>query len=303
MSMKDTFSENLTVPVIAAPMFRVSGPDLVISACQNGIIGAFPSINCRTSEELDKWIKKIKDELVKEPFTTQFAVNLVMRNERLHEDLEVVINHKVPIVITSVGSPEGVVHPIHSYGGLVFSDVATLRHAQKAIELGVDGLILLCAGAGGNAGWVNPFAFVRAVREIFDGIIVLAGCVMDGASIRAAELLGADLVYMGTRFISTEESMAVIEYKQKLVDVNMDDVMTTKAFSGMTANYLRPTIIDAGLDPDNLPSYDEFNSGEHRKKRWKYIWSAGQGVGAVKEIMSVARLIEQLHKEYTICSK
>lgn len=205
---------------------------------------------------------------------------------------------KVPLIITSVGSPEKAVEEIHSYGGIVLADVATLKHAKKAIEKGVDGLILLCSGAGGNAGWNNPFAFVRAVREFYNGPIVIAGCIMDGASIHSAQVLGADLVFMGTKFIPTEESMAVPEYKEKLIEVDMDDVMTTKSFSGMTANYLRPTIESAGLDPDNLPSYEEFNNSEHRKKRWKEIWSAGQGVTAVKDILPVSQVVEQLSKEY-----
>ncbi|PWA05789.1 hypothetical protein DCC39_17830 [Pueribacillus theae] len=297
--MNDNFIENLYLPVIVAPMFRVSGPELVIAACRSGVIGSFPAINPRTSEELDHWLSQITHELVGIPEAAPYAVNLVIRDERLSEDLDVVMHHQPPIVISSVGSPEAIVPSIHSYGGIVLSDVATLRHARNAVELGVDGLILLCAGAGGNAGWVNPFAFVRAVREFYDGIVVLAGCVMDGTGIRAAEALGADLVYMGTRFIATTESMAVTEYKDKLTEVNMDDVMTTKSFSGLTANYLRPTIVAAGLDPENLPSYNEFNSGVHRKKRWKNIWSAGQGVGAVKDIVPVSKLVDRLFDEYS----
>lgn len=296
--MKHNLIDKLTLPVIVAPMFRVSGPELVNAACRSGVIGSFPAINPRNSEELEQWLNQITTELAKIPDAVPFAVNLVIRSERISKDLEIVKQYQVPIVITSVGSPEAVVPSIHSYGGLVFSDVATLHHARKAANLGVDGLILLCAGAGGNAGWVNPFAFVRAVREFYDGIVILAGCVMDGTGIRAAEVLGADLVYMGTRFIATSESMAVTDYKQRLIEVDVDDVMTTKAFTGMTANFLRPTIEAAGLDPDNLPSNKEFNRGENRKQRWKNIWSAGQGVGAVKEIVPVAKLINQLTEEY-----
>lgn len=292
------FMPNLSLPIIAAPMFRVSGPELVIAACRSGVIGSFPAINPRTAEEFNQWMNQITSELETEPEAAPYAVNLVIRSERLSNDLDIIRKYKPPIVITSVGSPEAAIPAVREFGGLVISDVATLKHAKKAVELGVDGLILLTAGAGGNAGWVNPFAFVRAVREFYDGIVVLAGCIMDGASIRAAEVLGADLVYMGTRFIATKESMAVNEYKQRLVDVDMDDVMTTKAFSGLTANFLRSTIIDAGLDPDNLPSYQEFNEGKQRKKKWKNIWSAGQGVGGVNEITSVAQLVDQLRKEY-----
>lgn len=293
-----TLFDELNLPIIVAPMFRVSGPELVIAACRSGVIGSFPAINPRTAEELEQWLNQITGELAKIPEAAPYAVNLVIRSERLSKDLELVKQYQVPIVITSVGSPVAVVPSIQSYGGLVFSDVATLHHARKAAELGVDGLILLCAGAGGNAGWVNPFAFVRAVREFYNGIVILAGCVMDGTGIRAAEVLGADLVYMGTRFISTYESMAVTDYKQKLTEVDVDDVITTKAFTGMTANFLRPTIEAAGLDPDHLPPYEEFNQGVYRKQRWKNIWSAGQGVGAVKEIVPVSRLIEQLVEEY-----
>ncbi|MBS4215194.1 NAD(P)H-dependent flavin oxidoreductase [Neobacillus rhizophilus] len=294
---------NLKLPAIVAPMFRVSGPDLVIAACRSGVIGSFPAINPRTTEELDHWLTQISTALEHTLNPAPYAVNIVIRSEKLSEELDVVKRHKVPIVITSVGSPEQVVPHIHSYGGLVLSDVATLRHAQKAVELGVDGLILLCAGAGGNTGWLNPFAFVRAVREFFDGIVVVAGCIMDGASIRAAEALGADMVYMGTRFISANESMAVDEYKLKLLASNIDDVMTTNKISGMPANFIRSTIEAAGLDPKNLPPYEEFNKGDIRKQRWKNIWSAGQGVGAVKEVLPTVQIVEQLYLEYTVSEK
>lgn len=296
MSMKEI--KNLSVPVIVAPMFRVSGPDLVINACRSGVIGSFPAINPRTIDELDQWLMQISSSLADSPDTAPYAVNMVIRSERFSEELELVKRYQVPIVISSVGSPKAVVPAVHSYGGLVLADVATLHHARKAVELGVDGLILLCAGAGGNTGWVNPFAFVRAVREFYDGIVILAGSVMDGTGIRAAEVLGADLVYMGTRFIASEESMAEKDYKNTLIDVDVDDVMTTKAITGIPANFLRPTIVSAGLDPDNLPPHSEFNIGVNRKKRWKNIWSAGQGVGAVKGIQSVAQIVEQLKQEY-----
>ncbi|WP_077213078.1 NAD(P)H-dependent flavin oxidoreductase [Bacillus dakarensis] len=289
---------NLSVPVIVAPMFRVSGPELVVNACRSGVIGSFPAINPRTIDELDQWLSQISSSLADVPDAAPYAVNMVIRSERFSEELELVKRYQVPIVISSVGSPKAVVPAVHSYGGLVLADVATLQHARKAVDLGVDGLILLCAGAGGNTGWVNPFAFVRAVREFYDGIVVLAGSVMDGTSIRAAEVLGANLVYMGTRFIASEESMAEIEYKNTLIDVDADDVMTTKAITGIPANFLRPTIVSAGLDPDNLPAHSEFNIGVNRKKRWKNIWSAGQGVGAVKDVMSVSQIVEQLEKEY-----
>lgn len=294
---------DLSMPIIVAPMFRVSGPELVIAACRSGVIGSFPAINTRTPDDLDLWLSQISRKLEQEPDVAPYAVNLVIRSESFSKELDVVRLHKVPIVISSVGSPEAVVPHIHSYGGIVLADVATLRHARKAVELGVDGLILLCAGAGGNTGWLNPFAFVRAVREFYDGLIVIAGSIMDGASIRAAEALGADMVYMGTRFIAANESLAADEYKQKLKETNIDDVMTTNEISGIPANFIRSTIKAAGLDPENLPPYDEFNKGDFRKQRWKNIWSAGQGVGAVKEILSVAQIVEQLSIEYKTSEK
>jgi nitronate monooxygenase len=282
-------------------MFRVSGPDLVIAACQNGIIGSFPTINARTEVELKHWYDQIVHALEKEPNAAPYAVNLIInkkRNNRFDSDLDILKQYKPPIVITSVGSPKDVIPIVKSYNGLVFSDVASLKHARKAAALGVDGLILLCAGAGGNTGWLNPFAFVREVRDFYDGIIILAGGITDGIGIRAAKVLGCDLVYMGTKFIATTESMAIPDYKQKLINANIDDIMTTKSFSGIPANFLRTTIIDAGLDPDNLPSYSEFERSEFRKKRWKEIWSAGQGVGNIKKIESVSKVVHQLREEY-----
>ena len=213
--------KDISMPIIVAPMFRVSGPELVIAACRSGVIGSFPAINPRTPEELDLWLGKISRELEQVPDAAPYAVNLVIRSESFSQELDVVMRHKVPMVISSVGNPNAVVPFIHSYGGFVLADVATLRHARKAVELGVDGLILLCAGAGGNTGWMNPFAFVRAVREFYDGLVVIAGGIMDGASIRAAEALGADLVYMGTRFIAAAESLAADEYKQKLKETGL----------------------------------------------------------------------------------
>lgn len=294
--MMNPLTDKLALPVIVAPMFRVSSPELVIAACQSGVIGSFPSQNCRTLTELDDWLLTISENL--RDAQVPYAVNLVIRRERLMQDLELVVRYRVPIVITSVGSPEPIVEAVHAYGGLVFSDVASLKHANKAIELGVDGLILLCSGAGGNGGWNHPFAFVRAVRECYDGTIILAGSVMDGISIRAAEVLGANLVYMGTRFIATHESDASDDYKQMVIDSNIDDLVMTTAFSGMNANFLRPSIIKAGLDPDDLPDYDTFIMTNHRKKRWKDIWSAGQGVTTVKRIETVSQVIQQLKEEY-----
>lgn len=289
-------TEKIELPVIVAPMFRVSTPELVIEACRNGVIGSFPSQNCRTLADLDDWLRKISETLKSSPIP--YAINLVMRSERLMQDLELVVRYRTPIVISSVGSPEPIIAPVHAYGGRVLADVATLKHAKKALELGVDGLILLCSGAGGNGGWNNPFAFVRAVREFYDGLIVIAGSITDGRSIRAAEVLGADLAYMGTRFIATRESDASDEYKQMLLKSTLDDVITTAAFSGMKANFLRQSIIRAGLNPEDLPDYETFQSSSHRKKRWKTIWSAGQGVTSIKKIETVRQVIERLKTEY-----
>lgn len=299
-----TWLTRLRLPVIVAPMFRVSGPELVIAACRSGVVGAFPHQNCRTSEELEQWLERITSALSRYPDAAPFAVNLIMRHERLEDDLELVVHYRVPLVITSVGSPAKAIAAVHSYGGVLLADVATLRHAKKAVSLGVDGLILLCAGSGGKTGWVNPFAFVRAVREFYDGLVVLAGSISDGISIRAAQVLGSDLVYMGTRFIATEESMAVPEYKEMVLAATMDDIVTTRAFTGLMTNFLRPSIVAAGFDPERLPEYETFEQSEHRKKRWRDIWSAGQGVGASKQIVPVCRLVQQLCEEYegTNCS-
>lgn len=296
--LNNKLKENLRIPLIAAPMFRVSGPKLVIEACKSGIIGSFPTINPRTTEQLESWLDEINEGLRGQD-AAPYAVNLVMSDPRFPEDLEVVKKYKPSIVITSVGSPKEAIEPIHSYGGLVYADVASLYHAKKAVELGVDGLILLCAGAGGNGGWANPFAFVREVRKFYDGTVILSGCVADGTSIRAAEVLGADLVYMGTKFIATEESLADMNYKQKVLESTMDDVVTTKAFTGLHTNFLRQTIIEAGFDPKNLPEHKEFNKNEyHRRKRWKEILSAGQGVGGVEKLLPVREVVDELYKEY-----
>jgi nitronate monooxygenase len=243
--------KRLRLPLIAAPMFRVSGFDLVVAACQNGVIGAFPTANCRTVEELDVWLSAISAGATEAPWCANLIVH--RSNPRMRDDLAVLLRHAPEIVITSVGSPAEVVGPLHDVGALVFSDVASVRHAERAIEVGADGLILLTAGAGGQTKWLNPFAFVRAVRRLYDGPLVLAGGIGDGQALGAAVKLGCDLGYMGTRFIATVESLAPPDYKQMLVSSNADDVLQTRAFTGLQTNMLRGSIVAAGLDPDHLP--------------------------------------------------
>jgi nitronate monooxygenase len=306
MPLPASIKSRLSLPLISAPMFLVSGPELVIEACKSGIIGSFPTANCRTTADLDQWLERIARET---KGYAPFCPNLIVHksNPRVEEDLELVIKHKAEIVIASVGSPERIIAPLHKAGCLVLADIASMRHAEKAIASGVDGLVLLTAGAGGQTGWANPFAFARAVREIYDGIIVMAGGISDGVALHAAEQLGCDLSYMGTKFIATRESMAVDRYKQMLVDCRLDDVKLSKAFTGLETNTLKPSIVAAGLDPDNLPvrgSLDiskDINAAERDKptaKRWKDIWSAGHSVSGVSDIPSVAELVARTKAEY-----
>ncbi|MFT4101611.1 MAG: nitronate monooxygenase [Burkholderiaceae bacterium] len=294
----------LKLPLIAAPMFRVSGPELVIAACRRGVIGSFPSANCRSAEQLDAWMTEINAALT--PADAPVCPNLIIRREALMDDLACVIRHRARMVITSVGSPEPVIAPLHDAGCLVFADVASVRHAEKAIAAGVDGLILLTAGAGGQTGWANGLSFARAVREIFDGPIVMAGGVSDGHALWAAEVLGCDLAYMGTKFIATDQSMAADGYKQMLVDSRLDDILLSKAFTGLETNTLKPSIVAAGLDPKNLPTDMSAeraaalygSGGSTGVKRWADIWSAGHSVSGVKAVSSVEALIDQTAREY-----
>lgn len=303
----------LRLPLIAAPMFRVSGTALVIAAGRAGVIGAFPTANCRTVEQLDQWLAEIRRALAEHEQASGRAAapwcpNLIVHrsNPRVPEDLAALIRHKPELVITSVGSPRAVLQPLHDIGALVFADVGSIEHARKCVAAGADGLVLLTAGAGGQTGWLNPFAFVRAVRAFFDGPLVLAGGIADGRAMRAAETLGCDLAYMGTRFIATEESMAVTDYKAMLVESDADDVMLTRAFTGLQTNMLRPSIERAGLDPDNLPERGAIDVAsdisierrENRPKRWSDIWSAGHSVSGVNGILAVAELVAQTEAEY-----
>lgn len=305
-----TISDQLELPVITAPMFLVSSPKMVIEACKSGIIGSFPLLNARTSEILEEWMKEISDELsatkLKEPNRKvgPWAVNLVVHrsNKRYEEDLELVKKYQPPIIITSLGDPSLVTDVVHEYGGLVFSDVIDLKYAKKAVQKGVDGLILVCSGAGGHSGVINPFAFISSVREFWDGIIVLAGSITNGNDILAAEALGADLVFMGTRFIAATESMADEEYKKMVGESTFEDIIYTDVFSGVKANYLIPSIKKAGIDPDLLPDKKSIDFSEMNKskaKAWRDIWSAGHGVTTIKKIQPVAEIVEELKKSYS----
>jgi nitronate monooxygenase len=307
------FRGRLSLPLIAAPMFLVSGVELVVAACRNGVIGSFPTVNCRSPEQLDEWLGEIEGRLRRHSDdsgkpTAPICANLVVHrsNARLEQDMKVLLRHKPEIVITSVGSPAPVLAPLHDSGALVFADVASIRHAERAVAAGADGLVLLTAGAGGQTGWLNPFVFVRAVRAFFDGPLVLAGGVSDGHALRAAEALGCDLAYMGTKFIATLESMADARYKEMLVASSADDILLTKAFTGLQTNMLRPSIEAAGLDPDDLPARGAIDIGkdidvgarENRPKRWRDIWSAGHSTSGVTEVLSVDELVARTLAEY-----
>jgi nitronate monooxygenase len=307
------FAERLSLPLIAAPMFLVSGVDLVVEACRHGVIGSFPTANCRNAEQLDSWLLEIDARLRRRADEAGVACapscpNLIVHrsNARLADDLRIVLKHAPELVITSVGSPSAVVAPLHDAGALVFADVASVRHAERAVDAGADGLVLLTAGAGGQTGWLNPFAFTRAVRRFFSGPIVLAGGISDGRALRAARALGCDLAYMGTRFIATHESMADQRYKDMLVASSADDIVLTRAFTGLQTNMLRPSIVAAGLDPDSLPergaieiSKDiDIEARESRPARWRDIWSAGHSTSGVLKVSSVADLISQTLAEY-----
>ena len=307
------FRDRLSLPLIAAPMFLVSGVDLVVAACRNGVIGAFPTVNCRSAEQLDDWLGDIEDRLRRHSERSGKAAapicpNLIVHrsNARLDQDLKVLLRHKPEIVITSVGSPAPVLALLHDSGALVFADVASIRHAERAVAAGADGLVLLTAGAGGQTGWLNPFVFVRAVRAFFDGPIVLAGGIGDGHALRAAQALGCDLAYMGTKFIATNESMADARYKEMLVASSADDILLTTAFTGLQTNMLRPSIAAAGLNPDDLPQRGaidiaediDIGARESRPKRWRDIWSAGHSTSGVTEVLPVDELVARTLAEY-----
>jgi nitronate monooxygenase len=301
----------LRVPVIGAPMFLVSGPELVIEQCKAGVIGSFPSLNARPQEQLDAWLTQIEQALAQhqaahpEAKVAPYAVNLIVNaaNKRLAADFEVCARHKVPLIITSLQAPADIAKRVHEYGGVVFHDVVRVRHAEKALEAGVDGIILVCAGAGGHAGRLNPFALTNEVRRIFDGPLILSGAITDGKGVLAALAMGCDAAYIGTRFIATRESLAPAAYKQMLIDSNAEDIVYTPFFSGVHGSYLKPSIRNAGLDPDNLPVQSttdklQYKSRDERPKTWKDIWGAGQGVGNIREVLPAGELIERIVQEF-----
>lgn len=291
----------LRIPAIAAPMFLVSGPDLVLAACRAGIIGSFPANNAREIDTLDDWMARIGTELA--GTNVPWAINIMVHRTyaRTNEEMELVLKHKPPIVITALGSPAAIVDAVHSYGGLVLADVNSVPHARKAAAANVDGLVLVAAGAGGHTGYLSAFAFVPAVREFFDGIIVLGGAIGTGQAIRAAEALGADFAYLGTRLIATEESIADPDYKAMVVDSTIDDIVLSAALTGIPANWLRASLVAAGHDPVTPGPKAEIELGRPETthtKRWKDVWSAGQGVDAVKAVERIQVVVDRLEQEY-----
>ena len=311
MPLPKILQDNLAIPVIGAPLFLVSGPELVIAQCKAGIVGSFPALNARPQHVLEEWLIRIKEELAQAKAENPnlpiapYAVNQICHasNDRLMGDMELCVKHEAPIIITSLRPPEEIVTAAHSYGGLVYHDVINVRHAKKAAEQGVDGLILVCAGAGGHAGTLSPFALVREVREFFDGTIILSGSISSGSAVASSLALGADLAYLGTRFIATEEANAEQGYKDMLIKSVADDIVYSSLFTGVHGNYLKGSIENAGLDPNNLPQADKssmnFGSGGNTDaKAWKDIWGSGQGIGSIKDSPSVQTLVNQLTSEF-----
>lgn len=316
MAIPEILRGKLSIPVVASPLFIISGPELVIAQCKAGVVGSFPSLNARPVEVLDQWLTQITEELAAyneanpDKPAAPFAVNQIVHNsnDRLMQDVELCVKHKVPIVITSLGARTEVFDAIHSYGGICLHDVINNRFAKKAIEKGADGLICVAAGAGGHAGTLSPMPFIQEVREWFDGPVLLSGAISTGDSILAAEAMGADLAYIGSAFIATKEANADQGYKQSLVDYAASDIVYTNLFTGVHGNYLRPSIEAAGLDPDNLPESDpskmNFGSGGSSKaKAWRDIWGCGQGINAIKSIDSAGELVERLSREYAAARK
>ncbi len=309
--MKPNFINDLKLPVVAAPMFLISGPKLVIECCKNGIVGTFPALNQKTSEGFEEWVVTIKESLSSYESETgikpaPFGVNLIVHptNMRVQEDLKICVKHKVPIIITSLGAVSQLVDAVHSYGGLVFHDIIKKRHAEKASEAGVDGLILVSAGAGGHAGSTNPMSLISEVKKFFNKTILLSGCISNGNDVASAMQMGADLAYMGTRFINVEESMADDKYKQMIIDSSASDIVYTAAVSGVNANFLRPSLEAMGITEDiwsqtkKIDFGKELSQSEEEAKAWKTIWSAGQGVTSINDVLKTNTLIENLKKEF-----
>jgi nitronate monooxygenase len=311
MAIADSLRNRLRLPVIASPLFIVSSPELVIEQCKAGVVGSFPALNARPEPVLEEWLVRIRSELDTyqrehpDRRVAPFAVNQIVHgsNNRLAHDIEVCARHKVPIWITSLQAPDAVVEAAHSYGGLVYHDVTNIKHAKRALQAGVDGLVLVCAGAGGHAGSLSPFALLTAVREFYDGTVILSGAIANGAGILAAQALGADFAYMGTRFIASKEANAIDAYKQAIVDSNAEDIVYTNLFTGVHGNYLRASIVNAGLDPDALPEADKSkmnfaSGGEQKAKAWRDIWGSGQSVAAIHDVPPVSVLVDRLEAEY-----
>lgn len=321
MSLPKCLEGTLRLPVVGAPMFIVSSPELVIAQCKAGIVGSFPALNARPQEKLGEWLTQIETELAEyqaanpDKKVAPYAVNQICHasNDRLLQDMETCVKHKVPIIITSLRPPESIVEDVHAYGGVVFHDVINLHHAKKAAAQGVDGLILVATGAGGHAGTLSPFALVREVREWFDGTILLSGAMGDGFCIASAQAMGADLAYMGSMFIASKEANAVDDYKEMIVDSAGGDIVYSAYFSGIPGNYLKPSIVRAGMDPDNLPDADKTkmnfstggNAGAAKEaasdaKAWKDFWGCGQGIGAVKDVLPIGGIVDRLEAEYRV---
>lgn len=311
MALPKVLQGNLRIPVVGSPLFIISGPELVIAQCKAGIVGSFPALNARPAEVLDDWLTQINDELKRykeenpNAIVAPYAVNQICHgsNDRLMQDMETCVKHKVPIIITSLRPPAEIVDAAHSYGGVVFHDVINVKHAQKAAEQGVDGLILVCTGAGGHAGTLSPFALVREVKQWFNGTILLSGAIGDGFAVAGALAMGADLAYIGSRFIASQEANAEAEYKEMLVTSAADDIVYSSLFTGIHGNYLKPSIAAAGLDPNNLPEADKskmnFGSGGNMEaKAWKDIWGCGQGIGGIQKVESMAEIVGTLEKEF-----
>ncbi|MFZ1775325.1 MAG: nitronate monooxygenase family protein [Rhizobiaceae bacterium] len=308
MTLPSTLKDRLALPVIAAPLFIISHPPLVVAQCKAGIVGSFPALNARPQSQLDDWLSEIQETLGSHDAanpghpSAPFAVNQIVHktNARLEQDLATCVKHKVPLVITSLGAVKEVNDAIHSYGGIVLHDVIHDRHARKAIEKGADGLIAVATGAGGHAGTLSPFALVQEIRQWFDGPLALSGAIANGGAILAAQAMGADLAYIGSPFIATHEARAVDAYKQMIVESNAADIVYSNLFTGVHGNYLKGSVRNAGMDPDNLPVSDPsaMNFEGDKTKAWKDIWGCGQGIGAVKEISGAGELVSRLASEY-----
>ena len=311
--MKPNFINNLSIPAVAAPLFLISGPKLVIECCKNGIVGTFPALNHRTTEGFEQWVIEIKEALASFEKETgkkaaPFGVNLIVHptNPRVQPDLEICMKHQVPLIITSLGAVSDLVDAVHSYGGLVYHDIIKRRHAEKAAEAGVDGLILVAAGAGGHAGILNPIALVNEIKQFFHKTILLSGCISNGNDVASALQMGADLAYMGTRFINTTESLADEAYQEMIINSKAEDIVYTAAVSGVNASFLRPSLEAMGITEDlwskskKIDFGSELDAAKAEAKAWKTIWSAGQGVTSIKDVQPTKDLIDQLIKEFKV---